>query len=46
VNPRSEITTPEVLGDERSADASLRPSRLDEFVGQPKLRENRWPLRT
>ena len=40
MKPRSEITTPEVLGDERSADASLRPSRLDEFVGQPKLREN------
>jgi len=37
---RSEITTPEVLGEERSSDASLRPSRLDEFVGQAKLREN------
>ena len=37
---RAEITTPEVLAEERSADASLRPSRLDEFVGQAKLREN------
>ena len=37
---RSEITTPEVIGDERGAEASLRPSRLDEFVGQAKLREN------
>ncbi len=37
---RSEITTPEVLGEEQSADASLRPSRLDEFVGQAKVREN------
>ena len=37
---RSEITTPDVLPDERSADASLRPSRLDEFVGQGKVKEN------
>ena len=37
---RSEITTPEVLGDDRGVEASLRPSRLDEFVGQAKVREN------
>ena len=37
---RSEITTPEPLAEERSAEASLRPSRLDEFVGQAKIREN------
>jgi Holliday junction DNA helicase RuvB len=37
---RSEITTPEVLPDERSAESSLRPSRLDEFVGQAKVKEN------
>ena len=37
---RSEITTPDVLPEERSADASLRPSRLDEFVGQTKVKEN------
>jgi Holliday junction DNA helicase RuvB len=38
--PRSEVTTPEVLAEERSAEASLRPSRLDEFVGQAKIKEN------
>ncbi len=37
---RSEITTPDVLPDERSAEASLRPSKLDEFVGQTKVKEN------
>ncbi len=37
---RSEITTPEPLGDDRGAEPSLRPSRLDEFVGQAKVREN------
>src|SRR5688500_14061811 len=35
---RLEITTPEELPDERSVDAALRPSRLDEFVGQPNVR--------
>ena len=35
-----EITTPEALPDERSADAALRPSRLDEFVGQAKVKES------
>jgi Holliday junction DNA helicase RuvB len=40
VAKRAEITTPEVLGEEASAEAGLRPSRLDEFVGQPKVREN------
>ncbi|MFI5206781.1 MAG: Holliday junction branch migration DNA helicase RuvB [Gemmatimonadales bacterium] len=37
---RSEITTPEPLGDDTSAEASLRPSRLDEFIGQAKIKEN------
>jgi len=37
---RSEITTPDVLAEERNAEASLRPSRLDEFVGQAKIKEN------
>src|SRR5438128_1810625 len=37
---RAEITTPEVMGEEHGLEASLRPSRLDEFVGQPKVREN------
>jgi len=38
--PRAQITTPEALPDERSADAALRPSRLDEFVGQAKVKES------
>lgn len=38
--PRAQITTPEALPEERSADAALRPSRLDEFVGQAKVKES------
>ncbi len=34
---RIQITTPEALPDER-ADAALRPSRLDEFVGQDQVK--------
>ena len=34
------ITTPDVLPDERLSDAALRPSRLDEFVGQAKVKES------
>src|SRR5438105_1822281 len=37
---RSEITTPESLENERLTDAALRPSRLDEFVGQSKVKES------
>ncbi len=37
---RSVITTPDALPDESEKDATLRPSRLDEFVGQAKVREN------
>ena len=37
---RPEVTTPEALPDERLSDATLRPSRLDEFVGQPKVKES------
>ena len=40
MTPRAEITTPEPLPDEPATDASLRPSRLDEFVGQAKVKEN------
>jgi len=40
MSARSEITTPEPLGDDQGAETSLRPSRLDEFVGQAKVREN------
>src|SRR5206468_1227970 len=38
--PRSEITTPEALENELLTDAALRPSRLDEFVGQAKVKES------
>jgi len=38
--PRAEITTPDALGEDRGLEASLRPSRLDEFTGQAKVREN------
>src|SRR2546423_3570196 len=37
---RAEITTPEALEHERLTDAALRPSRLDEFVGQAKVKES------
>lgn len=37
---RPEITTPAVLPDEQATDASLRPSRLDEFVGQERVKES------
>lgn len=37
---RSEITTPEVLSDETAVELSLRPQRLSEFVGQPKVKES------
>jgi Holliday junction DNA helicase RuvB len=33
-----EITTPAALPDETGSDAALRPSRLDEFVGQDQVR--------
>lgn len=35
-----EITTPDVLPDETVAETSLRPSRLDEFVGQEQVKES------
>ena len=38
-SPRSEITTPEVQGDDETAELSLRPQRLAEFIGQPKTKE-------
>src|SRR5216110_2074563 len=37
---RSEITTPDALESEWLTDAALRPSRLDEFVGQAKVKES------
>jgi Holliday junction DNA helicase RuvB len=36
---RAEITTPEVLSDESVVELSLRPQRLAEFIGQPKVKE-------
>ena len=37
---RPEITTPEVLSDESVVELSLRPQRLEEFIGQSKVKEN------
>ncbi|HET8654576.1 MAG TPA: Holliday junction branch migration DNA helicase RuvB [Longimicrobiaceae bacterium] len=40
-NPsRPEITTPQALTDEESNELSLRPQRLAEFIGQPKVKES------
>jgi Holliday junction DNA helicase RuvB len=35
---RLQVTTPEALPEETGADAALRPSRLDEFVGQEQVK--------
>jgi holliday junction DNA helicase RuvB len=35
---RLQVTTPEALPEETSADAALRPSRLDEFIGQSQVK--------
>jgi holliday junction DNA helicase RuvB len=37
---RSEITTPEVLAEESAVELSLRPQRLTEFIGQPKVKDS------
>ena len=37
---RAEITTPEVVPDETVVELSLRPQRLAEFIGQPKVKES------
>jgi len=37
---RTDVTTPEALPEEQTAEASLRPDRLSEFVGQAGLKEN------
>jgi Holliday junction DNA helicase RuvB len=37
---RSEITTPEVLAEESVVELSLRPQRLAEFIGQPKVKDS------
>ncbi|MEX1256825.1 MAG: Holliday junction branch migration DNA helicase RuvB [Gemmatimonadota bacterium] len=36
---RREVTTPEVLEEDRGIEPTLRPRRLDEFVGQEKVKE-------
>ncbi len=36
---RTHITTPETLADDTQAESTLRPRRLDEFIGQAKVRE-------
>src|ERR671925_2016503 len=38
--PRTQVTTPDALENERLTDAALRPSGLDEFVGQAKVKES------
>ncbi len=37
---RPEITTPEALTEEQGSELSLRPQRLSEFIGQPKVKES------
>ena len=38
--PRTEVTTPDALDDDLRPDASLRPQRLDEFIGQARVKES------
>src|ERR671917_2143712 len=37
---RAEITTPEVLSEESVVELSLRPQRLEEFIGQQKVKDS------
>jgi holliday junction DNA helicase RuvB len=37
---RPEITTPEALSEESAVELSLRPQRLEEFIGQGKVKES------
>jgi Holliday junction DNA helicase RuvB len=37
---RPEITTPEAIAEEEVQELSLRPQRLAEFIGQPKVKES------
>ena len=37
---RAEITTPEAISDESVVELSLRPQRLEEFIGQQKVKDN------
>jgi Holliday junction DNA helicase RuvB len=36
---RAEITTPEAMDDDSLVELSLRPQRLAEFIGQPKVKD-------
>jgi Holliday junction DNA helicase RuvB len=38
--PRHEITTPDELPEEGPVELSLRPQRLAEFIGQPKVKDS------
>jgi Holliday junction DNA helicase RuvB len=38
-HPEQDVVDPEQIPDEREVEASLRPRRMEEFVGQPKVRE-------
>jgi holliday junction DNA helicase RuvB len=40
VMTQPEITTPEALSGEQEVELSLRPQRLAEFIGQPKVKES------
>lgn len=40
MSDRYEVTTPEVLEEEESQEGSLRPTRLAEFIGQPRVKES------
>ncbi|HPM60498.1 MAG TPA: AAA family ATPase, partial [bacterium] len=40
VNQSDRPTYPEALNGEREFDATLRPERFGEFIGQDKLKEN------
>jgi Holliday junction DNA helicase RuvB len=37
---RAEITTPDLIADESVVELSLRPQRLEEFIGQEKVKAN------
>ena len=37
---RSQVTTPEVLPEENTSEASLRPNRLADFIGQLQVKES------
>ena len=39
MDERTHITTPESLTEDTQAEPTLRPTRLDEFIGQEKVRE-------